>query len=86
MSTKKKEESKDKCQTEVRDANICMAIGAGVGAMGIGSAALLGAVCPACVFVAPALLGIGAVRRGVYKKKLEEIEKGESAEEITQEK
>ena len=46
-----------------RDANTCMALGVGVGALGAVAAALSGAVCPLCIFVAPGLLGIGAYKR-----------------------
>ena len=52
------EASKDK-----KDANTCMALGVGVGALGAASAALSGAVCPLCIFIAPALVGYGAYRR-----------------------
>jgi uncharacterized membrane protein YebE (DUF533 family) len=52
------ESDKDK-----KDANICMALGAGVGVLGTASAALAGAVCPLCVFIAPGLVGYGAYRR-----------------------
>jgi hypothetical protein len=54
---------------ELQEANTCLAIGAGIGAAGIGSAALIGATCPLCVVFAPALLGFGAWKR--YKIKSE---------------
>lgn len=37
--------------------------GVGVGAFGAGSLALIGATCPLCFFVAPAMVGIGLVKR-----------------------
>lgn len=46
-----------------REANTCMALGAGVGALGAAAAALGGAVCPLCVVVAPGLIAIGAYKR-----------------------
>ena len=46
-----------------REANTCMALGAGVGILGATSAALTGAVCPLCIFVAPGLIGLGAFKR-----------------------
>jgi hypothetical protein len=46
-----------------REGNLCLAIGSGVGALGIASAVLAGAVCPLCYIVPPALIGIGAFRR-----------------------
>ncbi len=48
---------------EKNDANVCMALGAGVGTLGAVSAAITGAVCPLCLFVAPGLLGVGAYKR-----------------------
>ena len=46
-----------------REGNLCLAMGSGVGALGIASAVLAGAVCPLCYIVPPALIGIGALRR-----------------------
>lgn len=43
-----------------REGNTCLGLGTGVGVLGIGSALALGATCPLCFFVAPALLGMGA--------------------------
>ena len=43
-----------------REGNTCIGLGTGVGVLGIGSAVTLGATCPLCFFVAPALLGMGA--------------------------
>lgn len=37
--------------------------GVGVGAFGAVSLAVLGATCPLCFFVAPAMVGVGAVKR-----------------------
>ncbi len=63
--------------TDKKDANTCMALGAGVGALGAASAALVGAVCPLCIFIAPGLVGYGAYKRW----KISQIEsKGESNE------
>lgn len=58
--------SPNRSETEtatVQEANACMAIGAGVGALGAVSAALAGAVCPICWIVAPGLIGLGALKR-----------------------
>lgn len=46
-----------------REANTCMALGAGVGALGTAAAVAGGALCPLCVVVAPGLIGIGAYKR-----------------------
>jgi len=39
--------------------NKLLGAGLGIGAFGMGSGALLGAVCPLCVVAAPALVGAG---------------------------
>ncbi len=44
-------------RNELRDANSGIALGAGLGAMGTGTALLVGATCPLCVVFAPALIG-----------------------------
>jgi hypothetical protein len=56
-------------KNEKKDANVCMALGAGVGTLGAISAAITGAVCPLCIFVAPGLLGVGAYKRWKASKK-----------------
>lgn len=48
---------------EIREANSCIALGAGVGAMGAGAAMLVGVTCPLCVVIAPALVGYGVWKR-----------------------
>ena len=49
--------------SDKKDANTCIALGAGVGILGTASAALAGAVCPICLVVAPGLVGYGAYKR-----------------------
>ena len=56
-------------QQELRDAGSCLAMGAGVGTVGTASALLLGATCPICVIMAPALIGMGLVKGFVARKK-----------------
>ena len=46
--------------------------GVGVGAFGATSLALIGATCPLCFFVAPAMVGIGIVKRRKAVKQLRE--------------
>jgi hypothetical protein len=46
-----------------REANTALGTGVGIGAFGVASAALLGAVCPMCVIAAPALIGYGLYQR-----------------------
>lgn len=65
MSDKKSTADSD---AEIRDANACMAIGAGVGAVGVGGAVLLGAVCPICYVAAPGLIALGAWKRRQVKR------------------
>jgi len=55
---------------ELRDAGSCLAMGAGVGAMGTASALLIGATCPICVVMAPALIGMGLVKGYTARKRL----------------
>lgn len=55
-------ENDDSLKT-LNDANTCMALGAGVGALGLVTAAAAGATCPLCVVVAPGLIGYGAYKR-----------------------
>lgn len=50
-------------QQELRDANSVIALGTGLGALGMGTALLAGTTCPLCVIVAPALIGVGAWKR-----------------------
>ena len=56
-------------QQELQDAGSCLAMGAGVGTVGTASALLLGATCPICVVMAPALIGMGLVKGYVARKK-----------------
>ena len=58
-----KAENISKTDKEKLEANACMAIGAGVGAVGIASAAFTGAVCPLCILITPGLIGYGAYKR-----------------------
>ncbi len=57
------DDEKSKKDPETTDANTLIAGGIGIGAFGIISAAIGGAVCPVCVVAAPALLGVGAYKR-----------------------
>ena len=50
-------------ESEKRDANSIVALGAGVGALGAGAALVAGAVCPLCIFLAPGLVGFGLFKR-----------------------
>ena len=55
-------------EKRVKDADLCTGLGVGVGALG-GTAAALGAVCPICFVVAPALVGVGLIERHRVSKK-----------------
>ena len=56
-------------ENEIKEANTCMALGAGVGVLGTASALLAGAVCPLCIFIAPGLVGVGAYKRWKLSRK-----------------
>jgi hypothetical protein len=55
--------AQDEQNPPTADANTLIAGGLGIGAFGLISAAIGGAVCPICVVAAPALLGVGAYKR-----------------------
>lgn len=57
-------------QQELRDAGSCLAMGAGIGAVGTISAVLIGATCPICIVMAPALIGMGLVKGYAATKRL----------------
>jgi hypothetical protein len=63
MNAVESSDSKTKLEEETRDANTCMALGVGVGSLGAGAAAIAGAACPLCIIIAPALIGVGALKR-----------------------
>lgn len=48
---------------QLREANSCLALGAGLGAVGTTTALLAGATCPLCLVLAPVLIGVGAWKR-----------------------
>lgn len=50
-------------RAEKREANACIGLGLGVGALGVGGALLSAAICPICVVVAPGLVGTGVIKR-----------------------
>lgn len=50
-------------QEELREANSCLTLGAGLGVVSTTTAFLAGATCPLCVVLAPALIGVGAWKR-----------------------
>lgn len=48
---------------ELRQANSCLVLGAGLGAVGTTTALVAGATCPLCLILAPAFIGVGAWKR-----------------------
>lgn len=52
-----------------RDASAMIAAGVGVGVIGVVSAAIGGAICPACVVAAPLLVGVGAYRKARARRR-----------------
>ena len=72
---------KQQTQQQLTDAGSCIAMGAGVGTVGTASALLLGATCPICIVMAPALIGVGLVKGYAARKKLAAI-RAEEAEAV----
>ncbi len=66
MSDDKK--NTDKLDEAIDKGTVSLLAGVGVGTYGTTMFVASGFVCPACVFVAPALLGMGAYQRHKYKK------------------
>ncbi len=66
---------------KLKEANQCIGIGAGVGAIGVGAALITGAVCPICYIAAPALLGIGFFARNKAMKEQRSENQIEASEE-----
>jgi len=61
-------ERKQQAIHDLKDARAAIAMGAGVGTIGTASAILLGATCPICVVMAPALIGIGLIKGYAARK------------------
>ncbi len=70
MTLSPHDSSKQLASDELREAKATIAIGAGVGAIGTVSALLIGATCPICVVMAPALIGTRLLKGYSAKKKL----------------
>lgn len=77
--------SEQQIKQELRDAGSCLAMGAGVGTVGTASALLLGATCPICVVMTPALIGMGLVKGYVARKKRAAIRKSEAESKVATE-
>ena len=58
-----KTQDENNIKKDKKEANVCIALGAGVGVAGGASAVVAGVLCPLCVFVAPGLIGYGAYKR-----------------------
>ena len=56
-----------------KQGNDLVVAGVGVGAAGLAGAAVLGVTCPACVVVAPALVGAGLYKRWTARRRLEAL-------------
>jgi uncharacterized membrane protein YebE (DUF533 family) len=74
--------SSDPTAQRKKDANVCMALGAGVGVFGGAAALVSGALCPLCLVVTPGLIGYGAYQR--YKASGSEQMESESAAKIVE--
>ena len=73
MDDKEREELERTSEEKLKDGNTCIGLGVGVGTLGAGTGLLIGATCPLCYFVAPALVGMGLVERRKAKKELAEM-------------
>ncbi len=73
--------SEEQVREELKAANTCIALGAGLGAMGTGTALLVGATCPLCVVAAPALIGVGVWKRLAASRRSGEDKQAASAED-----
>jgi hypothetical protein len=60
----------DAYERDLEEGNRNIKFGVGIGVFGAGSLAVLGATCPLCFFVAPALVGVGAWKRRCAKKQM----------------
>lgn len=60
--------------------NDLLVTGAGVGVMGVVGAVVVGAACPACVVVAPALVGAGLYKKWNNARKARALQKAEEVE------
>lgn len=63
------EEERGETAQALSEANQCIALGVGVGGLGTAASLALGATCPLCFVVAPALVGAGVVRRVAVKRR-----------------
>lgn len=71
METKEPKREASSAPT-VEEANTCIAIGAGVGALGLAGTTLLAATCPICYVAAPALIATGLIAKRRAKKNQDE--------------
>ncbi len=71
---KNPEKKRERCEELIREGEGHMKFGLGVGVAGAASLAILGATCPLCYFVAPAMVAVGAHKRSKAKKDLESLE------------
>ncbi len=65
------EEDKKSAKDKDREANTCIGLGVGVGALGAAGAVISGVVCPVCYVVVPGLIGAGVFGKVKAKKKSE---------------
>lgn len=60
-----------RCDEQLKEGAGNIKFGVGVGVFGATSLAILGATCPLCFFVAPAMVAVGAHKRHKAKRDLE---------------
>lgn len=70
----------DHCEEQKKEGEGNIKFGVGIGAFGAGSLAVLGATCPLCFFVAPAMVGVGLVKRHRALKQMRDARPGNADE------
>lgn len=71
MSEKNLSINWDSYEEQLAEGERNVKFGLGIGAFGAGSLAIIGATCPLCFFVAPAMVGVGLWKRHKAKEVLD---------------
>lgn len=71
--------SEKKTRKTSDNGNELLVTGAGVGVMGVVGAAVVGVTCPACVVVAPALVGAGLYKKWNNARRERALQRAESS-------
>lgn len=71
---KNAEKDRERCEELIKEGEGHMKFGVGIGVASAASLAIIGVTCPLCFFVAPAMVAVGAHKRGKAKRDLEGLE------------